>query len=41
MPERRHLIAIAALVLFVIAIVWLLSTGYPTLWCSILGTCNA
>jgi hypothetical protein len=41
MPERRYLIAVLVLALIIAALVWLLSTGYPTLWCSILGTCNA
>ncbi len=23
------------------ALIWMLSTAYPTLWCSIFGSCNA
>jgi hypothetical protein len=37
----RRLVLVIAVLAIVAAVVWLLSMAYPTLWCSIVGTCNA
>lgn len=39
MTPRRIVLAGAALVALLAAI-WFLSRAYPTLWCSIVGSCN-
>jgi hypothetical protein len=40
MVGRRLVVGIIGLAVVIVAAVWLLSRAYPTLWCSIVGTCN-
>jgi hypothetical protein len=37
----RRLVVIVAAAAVVMLIVWARSSAYPTLWCSLIGTCNA
>ena len=36
--EHRLWIVLGAVAL--VAVIWLLTAAYPSLWCSVLGTCN-
>lgn len=38
--DRRHLVAGVGLLVVVAGLVWMLSTAYPTSWCSLIGTCT-
>jgi hypothetical protein len=40
MGGRRAWVAVAGAAVVLVAIVWVLSMAYPSLWCSILGSCN-